>query len=74
MIKSHDFDVVWYFLAQIDTAFYSARAAATWDLKSYAMSTSYEYFAEASGVFFFANHYLSANGGMSKYVWTDFLP
>lgn len=32
------------------------------------MSNEYEYFAEGTGVFFHANKYSEANGGMSKWV------
>jgi len=48
--------------SELNSAFQNAKQRRIWDLKSYAMATVYEYFAEAGGVWFGVNHNRSSGG------------
>lgn len=50
----------------IYNAWLNARRNEIWDINSYAMYDQYEYFAEATGVFFNVNHHYSSSGGMNS--------
>jgi len=51
--------------SKVDSAFNNAKRRKLWRSPSYAMSTAYEYFAEAGGVWFNVNHN-GSSGGMDK--------
>jgi len=50
---------------QLNAAFAEAKRKQLWNLKSYAMQTVYEYFAEAGGVWFNVNNN-NSSGGMDR--------